>query len=56
LLDAAHFVEDRNERLNQPMVRNRFPLSKIHHAAFDMHLIGIKLDCWLHVSEPAQSE
>jgi len=27
------------------------PLSKIHHAAFDAHLIGIDPDCRLHVSE-----
>ena len=27
------------------------PLSKIHHAAFDAHLIGIDADYRLHVSE-----
>ncbi len=27
------------------------PLSKIHHAAFDAHLIGIDPDYRLHVSE-----
>ena len=33
------------------MVRNGIPLSKIHHAAFDAHLIGIDPDFRLHVSE-----
>lgn len=51
LLDAAHIVEDRDERLGQPIVRNGIPLSKIHHAAFDAHLIGIDPDYRLHVSE-----
>ena len=51
LLDAAHIVSDRDERLGQPVVPNGIPLSKIHHAAFDAHLIGIDPDCRLHVSE-----
>jgi putative restriction endonuclease len=51
LLDAAHIVEDRDELLGQPVVRNGIPLSKIHHAAFDAHLIGIDPDYGLHVSE-----
>ncbi|MDZ4373398.1 MAG: HNH endonuclease [Phenylobacterium sp.] len=51
LLDAAHIIEDREERLGQPIVRNGIPLSKIHHAAFDAHLIGIDPDYRLHVSE-----
>lgn len=51
LLDAAHIVSDRNERLGQPIVPNGLPLSKIHHAAFDAHLIGIDPDYRLHVSD-----
>ena len=51
LLDAAHIVSDRDERLGQPVVPNGIPLSKIHHAAFDTHLIGIDPDYRLHVSE-----
>jgi putative restriction endonuclease len=51
LLDAAHIVSDGNERLGQPIVSNGIPLSKIHHAAFDAHLIGIDPDYRLHVSE-----
>ena len=51
LLDAAHIVSDKDERLGQPVVQNGLPLSKIHHAAFDAHLIGIDPDYRLHVSE-----
>ena len=51
LLDAAHIISDKNERLGQPIVPNGLPLSKIHHAAFDAHLIGIDPDYRLHVSD-----
>jgi putative restriction endonuclease len=51
LLDAAHIVADQDERLGHPVVPNGLPLSKIHHAAFDAHLIGIDPDYRLHVSE-----
>lgn len=51
LLDAAHIIEDRDERLDQPVVRNGIPLLKIRHAAFDAHLFGLDPDCRLHVSE-----
>jgi HNH endonuclease len=51
LLDAAHIIGDREEEFGQPVVPNGIPLSKIHHAAFDAHLIGIDPDYRLHVSE-----
>ena len=51
LLDAAHIVADKDEQLGQPIIPNGIPLSKIHHAAFDAHLIGINPDYVLHVSE-----
>ena len=51
LLDAAHIVSDKDEQFGQPVVPNGIPLSKIHHAAFDAHLIGIDPDYRLHVSE-----
>lgn len=51
LLDAAHIIADRDESLGQPVIPNGIPLSKIHHAAFDTHLIGIDPDYRLHVSE-----
>src|ERR1017187_3605251 len=51
LLDAAHIIADKDERLGQPVVPNGIPLSKIHHAAFDAHLIGIDADYRIHVSD-----
>lgn len=50
LLDAAHIIGDKHEALGQPIVPNGIPLTKIHHAAFDAHLIGIDPDYRLHVS------
>jgi putative restriction endonuclease len=47
LLDAAHIVADKDERLGQPVIPN----SKLHHPAFDAHLIGIDPDYRLHVSD-----
>jgi putative restriction endonuclease len=51
LLDAAHIIADKNEQYGQPIVPNGIPLSKIHHAAFDSHLIGIDPDFRIHVSK-----
>lgn len=51
LLDAAHIIEDKHEKLGQPVVANGIPLSKIHHAAFDAYLIGIDPDYRVHVSK-----
>lgn len=50
LLDAAHIVHDAHETLGQPVVTNGLPLSKIHHAAFDAHLLGVDPDFRIHVS------
>lgn len=50
LLDAAHIAPDRDRAFGQPIVSNGLPLSKVHHAAFDAHLIGIDPDFRVHVS------
>jgi putative restriction endonuclease len=50
LLDAAHIIADADEEYGQPVIQNGIPLSKIHHAAFDAHLIGINPDFRIHVS------
>lgn len=50
LLDAAHIIPD-PEELGVPIVPNGLPLSKLHHAAYDAHLIGIDADGVVHVSE-----
>lgn len=51
LLDAAHIIADKDEQFGHPVVSNGIPLSKIHHAAFDAHLIGIDPDYNVHVSD-----
>lgn len=56
LLDAAHIIQDADELHGQPVVPNGIPLSKIHHAAFDAHLIGIDPDYRLHVSDRLLSQ
>jgi len=50
LLDAAHIVEDKHEKLGQPIIQNGIALSKTYHAAFDANLIGIDPDYRIHVS------
>lgn len=47
LLDAAHIVPDREEA-GVAAVRNGLAMCKIHHAAFDAHILGIRPD---HVVE-----
>ncbi len=51
LLDAAHIIADGDHLLGQPVVTNGIPLSKLHHAAFDSHLIGIDPDLKIHVAK-----
>ena len=51
LLDAAHIIADTDEQFGQPVVTNGIPLSKIHHAALDAHLIGIDADYEVHVAD-----
>lgn len=55
LLDAAHIVSDAHANLGHPIVPNGIPLTKIHHAAFDAHLIGIDPDYRVHVSDRLRS-
>lgn len=51
LIDAAHIMADADELLGQPVIANGISLSKLHHAAFDRHLIGIDPDGRVHVSQ-----
>ena len=43
LLDAAHIVEDRYD-LGVAAVRNGLALCKIHHAAYDSRILGVRPD------------
>ncbi|MVA77116.1 HNH endonuclease [Auraticoccus sp. F435] len=50
LLDASHILPDGHE-LGQPVVPNGLALCKIHHAAFDQNIIGIRPDLQIVVRE-----
>lgn len=43
LLDAAHIIPD-GQPEGQPVIPNGLSLCKIHHAAYDANLIGVKRD------------
>jgi len=48
LLDAAHILEDRDER-GRPEVPNGLALCKIHHAAYDANILGVDPDYRIHI-------
>jgi putative restriction endonuclease len=48
LLDAAHILPDNHPR-GEPVVPNGISLCKIHHAAFDRNIIGIRPDLVVEV-------
>lgn len=48
LLDAAHILNDRHPR-GIAAVSNGLGLCKIHHSAYDAHIIGIDPDARVHV-------
>lgn len=50
LLDAAHIVGDRHP-LGDPVVPNGLAMCKIHHAAYDQNIIGIRPDSVIEVNE-----
>lgn len=50
LLDAAHILPDRHP-LGEPVVPNGLGMCKIHHSAYDAHIIGIDPDARVHVRE-----
>jgi len=55
LLDAAHIIAD-NEEWGDPVVQNGLSMCKIHHAAFDRHIIGINPDYYIHVRQDILEE
>ncbi|HEX6348520.1 MAG TPA: HNH endonuclease [Candidatus Dormibacteraeota bacterium] len=48
LLDAAHIVGD-TEPLGEPAVSNGLALCKLHHAAFDSQIVGVRPDLVIEV-------
>lgn len=55
LLDAAHIIPDGSPG-GDPVVPNGLSLCKIHHAAFDHRILGIRPDLTLHVRQDILSE
>ncbi|MDP3773663.1 MAG: HNH endonuclease [Gemmatimonadales bacterium] len=55
LLDAAHILPDRDER-GRPEVPNGLALCKIHHAAFDVDILGISPDCLITIRHDVLDE
>ncbi len=55
LLDAAHIIADGRPH-GQPVVPNGLSLCKIHHAAFDNSILGIRPDLTLHVRQDVLEE
>ncbi len=43
LLDAAHIIPD-SDPMGEPVITNGLSLCKIHHAAFDSNILGIRPD------------
>lgn len=48
LLDAAHIIADTEEH-GDPRIVNGLALCKIHHAAFDRHILGVRPDYRIEV-------
>lgn len=48
LLDAAHILPDGHPR-GEPIVPNGLALCKLHHAAFDRHILGIRPDLVIEI-------
>lgn len=55
LLDAAHIIPDGRPR-GEPLVTNGLTLCKIHHAAFDFSILGIRPDLTLHIRRDVLDE
>jgi putative restriction endonuclease len=55
LLDAAHIIRDGHPR-GDPIVPNGLALCKLHHAAFDANIIGIRPDLVIEVRRDVLNE
>ena len=55
LLDAAHIVPD-SHPLGEPLVTNGLSLCKLHHAAFDANIVGVRPDLVLQVRDDVLAE
>jgi putative restriction endonuclease len=55
LLDAAHIIGDADAQ-GVPHVSNGIALCKLHHSAFDAHILGIRDDYTIHIREDVLAE
>lgn len=55
LLDAAHIIPDSHER-GLASVRNGLALCKIHHAAYDSNILGIRPDLVVQIKSDLLEE
>jgi putative restriction endonuclease len=55
LLDAAHILPDNHQR-GEPIVPNGLAMCKIHHAAYDADIIGIRPDRVVEVRDDVLTE
>jgi putative restriction endonuclease len=55
LLDAAHIIEDGKPH-GEPVVPNGLSMCKIHHAAFDSKILGVRPNLTLHVRQDVLDE
>jgi putative restriction endonuclease len=55
LLDAAHILADRHP-LGDPIVPNGLALCKLHHAAFDADILGVRPDLQIEVRQDVLRE
>ena len=55
LLDAAHIISD-NQPHGDPVVPNGLAMCKIHHAAFDSNILGVRPDLSVHIRQDVLDE
>src|SRR2546426_4130285 len=55
LLDAAHILPDTHPR-GQPVVPNGLALCKLHHAAFDANIVGVRPELVIDVRHDVLAE
>lgn len=55
LLDAAHIIGDKEDG-GEPIVPNGLSMCKIHHAAFDVGILGVRPDLSVHVRDDVLAE
>jgi putative restriction endonuclease len=55
LLDAAHIIPDGQPR-GDPVIPNGIALCKLHHAAFDSNIIGIRPDLIIEIRKDILGE